>query len=459
MITDDVGYAFLEQQLSGASLVLDALFGTGLTPQTRPIDGDAAEVLHRLRAAREATPPVQLIALDVPSGVDADTGFADPLTVGVDSTITFGLAKTGLYAMPARRLAGEIIVVPIGLPTTAAADLPYEELRLRDARDRIPKRASDGHKGSFGTVMIAAGSRRFPGAARLAAEAAARSGAGLVTLAAPEAIQPLLVSLADATHEPLHSTYGTLDAEAARGLLRALRGGRARSLLVGPGLDLTPDTEAFMTHLVAGLDEVEGLAAVVFDADALNALARRPKWHESLDGEGMPRILTPHAAEMARLTGTDAETVQANRLLTAIAYAGRSHSIVVLKGACTIVAHPDGRARISEVATSALAHAGSGDVLAGLIAGFVAQGLEPFEAACAGVAVHAECGRIGESRLGAASTLASDLLRLVPEVRRLLEPEPPRPHGFAMSMRDDDSSMPTGGATGLSPGLSPRAEW
>ncbi len=463
VVADDAGYAFLEQQLSGASLVLDALFGTGLMPQTRPIDGDAAQVLLRLRAAREATPPVQLIALDVPSGVDADTGFADPLTVGADSTVTFGLAKTGLYAMPARRLAGEIITVPIGLPSAAAAGLPYEELRLRDARDWVPKRTADGHKGSFGTVLIAAGSRRFPGAARLAAEAAARSGAGLVTLAAPEAIQPLLVALADATHEPLHSTDGTLDAKAARGLLRALRGGRARSLLVGPGLDLTSDTEAFMTHLIAGLDEVEGLAAVVFDADALNALARRPNWHEALDGEGLPRVLTPHPAEMARLAGTDIAAVQANRLLTAIAYAGRSHSIVVLKGACTIVAHPDGRARISEVATSALAHAGSGDVLAGLIAGFVAQGVEPFEAACAGVAVHAECGRLGESRLGAASTLASDLLRLLPEVRRLLEPEAPRPHGFAMSMRDDEPSTPSGLSGGMpggmAPGMSPRAEW
>lgn len=442
-VADDPGFAFLEQQLSGAAIVLDALFGTGFTPRQRPIEGDAAEILHRLRAAREAEPPVELIALDLPSGVDGDTGFADPLTVAADATVTFGYAKTGLYSMPGRRYAGEITTVGIGLPpgvmASAAATLPYEELRLRDVRDRLPSRPLDGHKGTFGSVVVAAGSRRFPGAARLAAEAAARSGAGLVTLAAPEAIQPLLTALADATHEPLPSTAGTLDADAARALLRVLGEGRARSLLVGPGLDLTPATEAFVAHLLAGLDEIEGLDAVVWDADALNALARVPDWYERIDGTRLPRILTPHPAEMARLAGMDAETVQANRLGTALAYAARSQSIVVLKGACTIVAHPDGRARLSEVATSSLAHAGSGDVLAGLIAGFVAQGLDTFDAASAGVAVHAECGRLAAQRIGAASTLASDLLRLLPEVRRAVDPDGPGLRGLGGTGDGDDS--------------------
>ncbi|MEI6137420.1 MAG: ADP/ATP-dependent (S)-NAD(P)H-hydrate dehydratase, partial [Chloroflexota bacterium] len=177
-------------------------------------------------------------------------------------------------------------------------------------------------------------------------------------------------------------------------------------------------SEAFVTHLLAGLDAVEGLAAVVLDADALNALARTPGWYERL---ALPRILTPHPAEMARLAGIEVAQVLAARLDTALGYAAHSGSIVVLKGACTIVAHPDGRARISGVSTSALAHAGSGDVLAGLIAGFLAQGLDAFDAASAGVAVHAECGRIAEQRLGAASTLASDLLRLLPDLRRTLD--------------------------------------
>ena len=440
--SDDPGFAFLERQLSGAALVVDALFGTGFTPRERPIVGDAAEVLLRLRAARAAEPPVLLTALDLPSGVDADSGFADPCTVTADTTMTFGFAKTGLYASPGRSLAGEIVVADIGLPRDAGTALPFEDLRLLDVRARFPTRPAEGHKGTFGTVMIAAGSRRFPGAARLAAEAAARSGAGLVTLAAPEVIQPLLGSFADATHEPMPSTDGTLDADAARALLRAFDGGRARALLVGPGLDLTPATEAFVTHLIAGLDAIEGLGAVVLDADALNVLAHIPAWYERL---ALPRILTPHPAEMARLAGTDVDRVQAARLDTALAYAARSGSVVVLKGACTIVAHPDGRARISDVATSALAHAGSGDVLGGMIAGFLAQGLDAFDAAAAGVAVHAECGRIAERRIGAASTLASDLLRLLPEVRASLDPNAPRTGapGFGAFARDrevDDAS-------------------
>ncbi|MGE3855959.1 MAG: NAD(P)H-hydrate dehydratase [Dehalococcoidia bacterium] len=437
-VAEDTDFAFLEQQLSGATIVLDALFGTGFAPRERPITGDAAEVLLRLRAAREATPPVQLIALDLPSGVDADTGYADPHTVAADTTVTFGYAKTGLFSMPGRRFAGEVIPVGIGIPAEAATRLPYEDLRLRDVRERMPARPDEGHKGTFGTVVVAAGSRRFPGAARLAAEAAARSGAGLVTLAAPEAIQPLLTALADATHEPLPSTDGTLDAEAARALLRALSGGRARSLLVGPGLDLTAASEAFVTHLLAGLDGVEGLAGVVLDADALNALAKRPGWHETL---ALPRILTPHPAEMARLCGSDTAAVQAARLDTACRYAKQTGSIVVLKGACTIVAHPDGRARLSEVATSALAHAGSGDVLGGLIAGFLAQGLDPFDAASAGVAVHAECGRQGAQSIGPASTLASDLLRLLPGVRRAVDRDGPGLQMLAMGSEERDARL------------------
>ena len=455
-VAGDPGFAFLERQLSGAAIVLDALFGTGSTPRERPIEGDAAEILRRLRAAREAEPPVRLIALDLPSGVDADTGFADPLTVAADTTVTFGFAKTGLYATPGHGLAGEIIVAEIGLPASAAEALPYEELRLRDVRDRLPVRPVEGHKGTFGTVVIAAGSRRFPGAARLAAEAAARSGAGLVTLAAPEAIQPLLTALADATHEPLPAAddaHGTLDARSAHTLLRTLRTGHAHALLVGPGLDLTPHTEAFVAHLLAGLDAVDGLRGLVLDADALNALAGIPEWYARLDARRLLRILTPHPAEMARLAATDVEAVQADRLHAALAYAARSASVVVLKGACTIVAHPDGRARLSGIATSALAHAGSGDVLAGLIAGFVAQGLEAFDAASAGVAVHAECGRLAERRFGAASTLASDLLRLLPEVRRTVDPEARRT-GDPEARRAGDP-----GGDGDDPRVPPGAEW
>ncbi|PKN82892.1 MAG: NAD(P)H-hydrate dehydratase, partial [Chloroflexi bacterium HGW-Chloroflexi-9] len=249
---------------------------------------------------------------------------------------------------------------------------------------------------------------------------AARSGCGLVTLAAPETIQPLLTALADITHEPLPGTGGALDADSARALLRALAGSKARALLVGPGIGASDGTRAFVQHLLAGLDGVsEGLNAAVLDADALNLLGGEAEWWTRLT---LPRVLTPHPGEMARLTGLTVSQVQAARLDTALEYAARTGSVIVLKGAGTIVAAPDGRARISEAATSALAHAGTGDVLAGLIAGLIAQGLEPFDAATAAVYLHAETARQVAEVYGDASTLASDLLRVLPEVRKSITP-------------------------------------
>ncbi|MBM3138777.1 MAG: NAD(P)H-hydrate dehydratase [Chloroflexi bacterium] len=416
----DPDFTRLESLLEQASLVLDGLLGTGQRPRERPIDGDLAEILKRLARAREASYRPQLMALDLPTGVDADTGFADPLTVAADLTVTFGFPKVGLYTAPGHTFAGRVVPVEIGLPRDAGADLPYEELRLRDVRALMPNRPNHAHKGTFGTVVIAAGSQRYPGAARLAAEAAARSGAGLVMLAAAEAIQPLLVAgLPDAVHEPLPSENGALNAAAANALLRALAGSRARALVVGPGLGSAEPTRAFVQALIAGLDATEGdLAGVVIDADGLNLLAGEPGWWERL---AVPRVLTPHPGEMARLTGRAVAEVQADRLATATAFARERGSVVVLKGACTIVAAPDGRARISGAANAMLAHAGTGDVLAGLVGGLIAQGMAPYEAASAGVWLHAEAGRLVAEAYGTAAGIAQDLLRALPDARKLLE--------------------------------------
>jgi NAD(P)H-hydrate epimerase len=424
--TEDANFAELEALLSRASLVVDGLLGTGVRPRERPVEGVTAEILTRLRAAREAPPPVQIVALDLPSGVDADTGFADPLTVDSDITVTFGFAKVGLYSGAGRQLAGRVVPVEIGLPAGVADGLTVEELRLRDVKTAMPERRADAHKGTFGTVVIAAGSRRYPGAARLAAEAAARSGAGLVILAAPEAIQPLLVhGLPDATHEPLPATEeAQVDGhDAARVLLRSLLASGARSLLVGPGLGRSAEVTAFVEGLLAGLEQAEELRAVVIDADGLNALADLAGSQPS----PTPRILTPHPGEMARLLGTDVEAVQSDRMGVARDYAKATSSVVVLKGAGTIIAAPDGRVRISDAANAMLASAGTGDVLAGLIAGLMAQGpagesLEPFEAASAAVYVHAVAGRRVADEFGTAGGIAQDLLRQLPAARALLEP-------------------------------------
>ena len=429
--TEDAHFAVLEELLSDAVVAVDAIFGTGLQPKERPIDGIAVQVLSRLQAARVAMPPLPLLAVDVPSGVDSDTGFADPLTVDVDETVTFECVKIGLMTAPAVLLAGRVVPVEIGIPAEAGARLALGRLVLREARAVLPERPADGHKGTFGNVVVAAGSRRFPGAARLAAEAAARSGCGLVTIAAPASIQPLLVAFPDATHEPLPDQHGAHTPEGARVLLQALQAGRARALLVGPGLGLSDGTRGFVQHLLAGLHTVEDIQTVVFDADALTVLSEETGWHTRFAAE---RVLTPHPGEMARLVGRSVEEVQTTRLATALEVARATGSVVVLKGAGTVIAAPDGRARISDIATSALAHAGTGDVLAGLIAGFAAQGMPGFEAACAAVWVQGEAARQVSSIYGDASMLASDLVRALPEARKALEP--PR-----ASDRDDRPAM------------------
>jgi NAD(P)H-hydrate epimerase len=413
--TEDPGYAALEELLGRASCVLDALLGTGLS---RAIDGDLAAILDRLAAARsQKTRRFQVIALDVPTGIDPDTGHADPHTVGADLTVCFGFAKIGLYQFPARTIAGQVVRVDIGMPADLGADLPYEEVDLRAAQRAAMPRPLDAHKGTFGRAVLAAGSRRYPGAAVLAAEACARSGAGLTTIAAPASVQPLLASFRDATHEPLPDTDGVLNADAARALLRALPG--AQALLAGPGLDLTPASREFVRTLAAGLDAVPGLRAVVLDADALNALAGEDAWHDRF---ALPRVLTPHPGEMARLLHGTVAAVQANRLDCATRYAQATRSIVVLKGACTVIAAPDGRAHLSSVANPMLAHGGTGDVLAGTIVGLIAQGADPFDAATAAVYMQGELASMVGHEYGAAAGLAQDLLRAFPDVRKTLDP-------------------------------------
>ncbi|MPZ99786.1 MAG: NAD(P)H-hydrate dehydratase [Dehalococcoidia bacterium] len=416
---DDETLERLDSLLDQAALVLDSLLGTGQRPRERPIEGALAQMLRRLAVARGRNLRPQLVAVDLPTGVDAGSGYADPLTVAADITVTFGYPKVGHVTPPGRTFAGRVEPVDIGLPPAAAADMPFEEIRLRDVKASMPARPEDGHKGTFGTVVVAGGSRKYPGAIRLAAEAVLRSGAGLVTIAAPEAVQPLLVhGLPDATHEPLPSTDGALDADAARELVRALRQGRPRALLVGPGLTASEPARAFVQHLLAGLDQVDGLEGLVLDADALNLLAEEPGWHSRL---AVPRVLTPHPGEMSRLMRRTVDEVQANRLGTALAYAQATDSVVVLKGAGTVVASPDGRARISAAANAMLAHGGTGDVLAGLIAGLIAQGMTAFDAASAAVYLHAETGRLVAEAYGTAGGIASDLLRALPESRKLLE--------------------------------------
>ncbi|HEY8490991.1 MAG TPA: NAD(P)H-hydrate dehydratase [Dehalococcoidia bacterium] len=407
-VEEDPELRQLEAWLQGSHAVVDALLGTG---RARPVEGALAEVLRRLRAARERPLPPRIIAVDLPTGVDADTGAVDPLTVEADATVALGLPKLGLYVLPGSRYAGRVQPVEIGIPAGLDQDLPLELLTRSWVRDHLPARPEDANKGTFGRVLVVGGSAAYVGAVYLAACAAARAGAGLVTAACVPAVRAALAArLPEATFLPLAEHEGAIEPGEARTVLDAAAGYSA--LLLGPGLTQHEYAQSFVRLALFGLPAE---VPAVVDADGLNALARTEGWWTRLRS---PTVVTPHPGEMARLLGVTVEQVQGDRLRTAMEAAARWRAVVVLKGANTVVAAPDGRAALSPFANPALATAGTGDVLAGTVAGLLAQGLPPFEAAACGVYLHAAAGERVRNELGDAGALAGDLLPELPRVMK-----------------------------------------
>ncbi len=424
---DDTGWRVLRFLVSNADVVVDSLFGTGIR---LPLDNDARRMLTITQAEMLAkaleTPltwptdpampakPVRalLVAADCPSGIDCNTGDADPKTLEADITVCFEAVKRGLLLGKAQSLVGEIIVSGIGAPDK----LPIrDEIMLNlitpgTVRAVLPERHSDAHKGTYGKALCVAGSQRYVGAASLAGQAAYRSGAGLVVLAVPHTIQAMLAPTnREAVWLPLGEKAGALDgANAAEQVLTHLDG--ISAMLVGPGLGTEHQTVAFMQQILAHSE----LPALVIDADGLNLLTHVDDWVQQLPDN---TILTPHPGEMRRLTGEESEM---DRLNLATNYAAEWNAIVVLKGAFTVCAAPDGRVDVSPFAVDALATAGTGDVLAGVITGLLGQGLDPFDAAVAGVYVHALAGKLVASHINSQSVLASDVLNELPQAFQLL---------------------------------------
>jgi len=414
------GYKRLEELLAGADLVIDALLGTG---RGRPIEGALAEVLDRLRAARQRPLAPRLLAVDLPSGLDADTGAADRRCVAADATVALGWSKVALHVLPGSQMAGRVEAVEIGMPKELESDQWTELMTARWARPALPERPPGANKGTFGRALVVAGSPRYVGAAYLACMGNLRAGVGLVTLACASTIYPILAAkLTEATFEPLPDEEGYLSAEAAHTVGQALTGpstgsGRAYdSLLVGPGLGQEGYVRAFMRALLPLLKgpptgSGQALRGVVIDADGLNNLSKLEGWWKEL---AVPTVITPHPGELSRLTGLPVEEIQSDRLAVARGYAGEWGVTVVLKGANTVVATSDGRARLSPFANPGLASGGTGDVLAGAIAGLIAQGMEPYEAACLGVYLHGLAGERVREEMGSAGMIASDLLVALP---------------------------------------------
>ncbi len=403
----------LDDGLSSATAVIDALFGTG---KSRPLGDIFMQALDRVGKAKERQLGLHIIALDLPSGLNADSGAVDPACLYADDTITLGFPKVGLFNPPGSERAGRITVADIGIPSYLAEDVPVELITADWARSVLPKRPFGANKGNFGKVLVVAGSVNYIGAAYLACSGAIRVGAGLVTLATAASLQPILASkLTEVTYLPLpESSQGIISLQAARLIHQELSDYDV--LLLGCGLGQNQSTIRFIKSILLG--EKVMLPLLVLDADALNTLAKTPRWWQQLADNA---ILTPHPGEMARLAEVSVEEVQSDRVAIAKKVALEWHKTIVLKGAYTVVVTPEGRPRISPIANPGLASAGTGDVLAGVIAGLAAQGLTLVDAAACGVYLHGEAGEMVKERLGDAGMVASDLLPMLPLVIKQLK--------------------------------------
>ncbi|HLO32353.1 MAG TPA: NAD(P)H-hydrate dehydratase, partial [Anaerolineales bacterium] len=382
-----------------------------------------------------------IIAVDCPSGMDSDTGEVAEETIPADLTITMAAVKQGMLKLPAFEYVGELKVVDIGLPVDLPSlkDLKTEVADEDSVSALLPERPLDAHKGTFGTALIAAGSVNYTGAAVLAGEAAYRVGAGLVTLAVPAPVHTALAGrFPEATWVLLPQEMGVISRDASEVFAKNLE--RATALLVGPGFGMEDTTREFIENFLKGKASLKKatsrigfvhqesekkeeknsqLPPIIFDADGLKLLSKIQDWHKLLPASS---ILTPHPGEMEVLTGLSKEEIQANRQKIASKYAKEWKHVVVLKGAFTVVASPDGRMTVIPMASPALARAGTGDVLAGLIVGLRAQGLEAFDAAVAGAWIHAQAGLYAADDLGTtASVLAGDVLDSVSDVLSDLE--------------------------------------
>jgi len=389
--------------IDNATCVIDALLGIG---KMRPLEGVFKKSLEKVNKAREKR-GLSVIAVDIPSGMDADTGAIDPACATADLTVTMALPKAGLYKFPGAERTGRVIIADIGIPEKLSDKIDLELLTKEWAAATLPKRPLNSNKGTFGRVLINAGSINYIGAACLACAGALRVGAGLVTLATPSSLQSIIACrIAEATYLPLpECSPGTISVEAADIIHKQCP--QYDVLLTGCGLGQNPATVEFLSSLFLK----KGLPPLVIDADGLNILARIPHWQQQVPDN---TILTPHPGEMARLTGLTIKDIQKDRTGTALKFAKKWQKTVVLKGAFTVIAGADGKCRISPFANPGLASGGTGDVLAGIIAGLAGQGLKPYDVASLGVFLHGAAGDRVRDELGDAGTIASDLLPALP---------------------------------------------
>ncbi len=393
---------------SGFDLIVDAIFGTGLD---QPIKGRYVDIIELINSSG-----LPVVAVDIPSGLSADLPSPIGIHVKADLTCTFGLPKVGNYCYPNRRHIGELVIIDIGIPPQYIAESGCEAkiVEKEQFKGLLAKRHADSHKGNFGRLLISAGSPGFTGAAVMTAEAAAMMGTGLVTVAVPEALNPILESkLTEVMTLPVsQGKDGTFDEQSADAVIDSAH--RATALALGPGIAACEPVRRFVEKVLSTIE-----LPTVVDADGLNCISElddliNRRW-ERLDPQKAPLILTPHPGEMARLTGMPVSEIQSNRIKVARDYAKNQQVILVLKGAQTLIASPDGDCYLNPTGNPGMAKGGMGDILTGIIAGLLAQGISALDSAIFGVYLHGYLGDLAEEDYGQLPMTATDLLEYMPE--------------------------------------------
>lgn len=389
-------------------IIIDAIFGTGFSGDIKtPYD----EIISKINDH-----PASVVAVDAPSGLDGATGAVAEPCVRADLTVTFGLPKFGQAVYPGKEYCGLLLVADIGFPDEAIdqEDIDRYLLMEDEAAAMLSRRAPESHKGDFGKLFVLAGSEGYTGAAAMTAEAGLRSGTGLVVLGCPSGLNDIFEQkLTEVMTRPLP--------QVRKKRCLALRGlGEAREMVkwadaiaVGPGIGTYHETRDLIFRLIAKLDK-----PAVFDADALNILAKNMDY---LKGHSAPLVISPHPGEMSRLTGKTIEQIEKNRIDIALEFADEFNLVCILKGAPSVIAAPSGQVWINPTGNEGMATAGSGDVLTGLIGGFLAQGLMDIDAAVLGCYVHGKAGDLAMENLGTRGMIAGDILHMMPLALRELE--------------------------------------
>lgn len=385
---------FLRSHAAHYDVIVDALFGIGLA---RPIEGTYRELMQLLQEYQES----RIVAVDIPSGIHADTGEVMGIALKADVTVTFGYLKSGLMLHPGKAYAGHVVTADIGFSDVSLQRTGYDAAIVEASDlDRIPKRRADGNKGSFGKVLIIAGSEGMCGAAFLSGLAAYRTGAGLVKIFTIPANRPILQNLLPEAIVDTYEPEEVLPGGAFQEYLER-QCDWADVIVMGPGIGRDAYVESLAEMVLA-----YAYVPVVLDADGLNAIADHPYLSRYFT-ENI--ILTPHMGEMARLTGMSIAELKEDPLQAVRDYSSRTGSVCVMKDAVTVIADKDGASYINQSGCSALAKAGSGDVLTGVIAGLLARGMECTEAAVFGVYLHGRSGEKAAELLGENSLLARDI--------------------------------------------------